>query len=309
MIEEQEKNTRRYWKKFIKAAKDAAKQHFDDAKEAWREYENRGAKSDGRTIPKHNSRPYPIYWSSVKTLEPAYYSRTPKLNIKRRFDIEDPVAMTASLVVERLSEYLIDSCDFDDVMASVVADYIHADKTTAQVIYDVDLVPERIQLTATAIEEGEEVFLLPNGQIFEGDVLEDDNGYFAEGDSIPENQKIYPKALPFDHVIHTPDARCESDIKEKAFYFCMDKQEAENRFGPDITEKINWKTQKSKSDDEDEYSHPEDDNTESLGEYLEGWECYSRDTQKVYWYSEQYTEDFLDVQEVPYGLKDFFPCT
>jgi hypothetical protein len=294
VVEENRYKTPDYWRRWIKAVKKASQDHFDQAKEAWDEYEL------------FENRPYPIYWSSVKTLEPAYYSRTPKILTEREFGIHDPVALTASLIAERVGKHLIGESDFDAVMQKVVLDFIHADKATAQVTYTADFKEEEARVEIAQLEDGS--FINAKTQeVFDGDVSQDDLGLFAnEMQKVPYNQRVRAVECSYDEILHSPEAKSESEIKEKAYYFLMDRQEAERRFGKDVASKINWKT-KREAMSKEVGTEASRDLTEIVGEYIEGWECWYLPDAWVCWVSDQYQDGFLDQKDDPYGLKGFFP--
>jgi hypothetical protein len=299
-LEEQEVNpraTRSYWQKWIKAAKKAADDHFKDAKVCWDEFELK-ANQDRGGSDRVTSGTYPIYYSSVKTLEPAYYSRTPSLGASRRFGINDAVALTASTICERFAKYLVDSCDFDAVMQSAVADFIHADKTTIQVIYTADLID-----APTAPVMGPDMAQPPMGML-EGESEEGEDETEDETEvqtpKIATNKRVYLAPICYDEIIHTPDAKTWEEVKEVGYFFCLEKDEALAKFPMLAQTSIQWKQGKS-------YEEDKADSSDRPGQYLEGWECWCKKTKKLYFYSEQYAEGLLDVQDDPYQLRRFFP--
>lgn len=165
--------SRDHWQRWLNVAKKAADRHWKDAKAAWAEYEHQPDENDP-TQSQQKTAAYPIYWSSVKTIEPAYYSRTPKVTTTRRFELKDDVAATACLIGERLGQYLIESCDFDAVIQSAVGEFIHADKATTQLIYDVEIeeTPKRVPLMQ--VEGG---FTDETGAPYAEEVFQDETGF------------------------------------------------------------------------------------------------------------------------------------
>lgn len=301
------RDTVNYWKKWIKSAKKAGERHASETRDAWREYEGSSISVTNSIVETTKEKEsYPTYWASVKTLEPAYYSRTPRITSKRTFDVEDETARVASILVERLGNFLVENSNFDSAMQSAVLDFIHGDKATVQVNYSVEIIEDnnRINLYEVQSEQGDTVYTTADGAVYDGEVFKDEEGLFGQtSDEYPDNQKILLTACPFDEVLHTPDAKNESEIREKAYYFWMTKDEAVERFGEEKTRSISWKRVKNK---EDNKSEREED--EGSGEqFLEGWECWSRTNKKVYWVSEQYHDGFLDEREDLYQLEDFFP--
>ena len=125
-----------YWLRWVKAAKKAAKDHWEDAKSAWEEYEL--AKSDDPDK-KKKKRGYPIYWFCCKNLESAYYSKTPKIISKRLHGSDDEMALTMSLIQSKLGQFVVDNGNFNEAMCGTRSDYIHAAKATPQVMYAAEM--------------------------------------------------------------------------------------------------------------------------------------------------------------------------
>ncbi|RLC81744.1 MAG: hypothetical protein DRI61_03445 [Chloroflexi bacterium] len=293
-----------YWKRWITMARKGQKTHRESTKKAWEEYENAGISGDAANSGIQNARSYPIYWSSCKTLEPAYYSRTPKLNIRREFGIDDEESLTAVLITERLGDFLIKDCDFDNVMSSAVMDFIHGDKATAQVLYEAD---ERRDTFPLFLDE-QAKFVTADGQPYDGETEETEEGFFGVN-IVPINQVVKLKPALYDECIHTPHAKNEEEITEKGYYFLLTRKQAEEAFDDDVVEKINWaKGTEGDPGEKRDYGDDEEgkNSVQIIGEFVEGWECWCESSKKVYWYSNQY-DGFLKIADDPYKLKGFFP--
>lgn len=277
-----------YWLKWIKSARENkhAKRHRKEARAAWDEYEKEpGIDTENRESYKRCN---PAYFSACKTLEPAYYAKTPKTVGRRRDGVDDPAALLAALYAKRLGDHLVDSCEFDECFSKVVQEFMHADKATTQICYEVETKIERVDV-------------VDDSQIPEGvELLQDEQGYYYEIKSA-ENQRIYPKAVLYDEIIHTPSAKCWSEITEIGYKFSLSKDDALKRFNLEGKE-ISW--QKGKSSDDDETQ----DDKDSQLEVLEGWEIYCKKTKRVYWVSPScYPSGFLDVKKDEWGIRNFFP--
>jgi hypothetical protein len=305
-----------YWLKFIKAARDNkyAKRHRADATEAYKQYEKdyddvqayqNAAAPDKRCV-------YPLYWANCQTLEPAFYARTPRVITQREFEIEDDVANTMALISERVGKYHVRNSNFDDVMSSCVGDFIHAARATGQVIYETKIVKQqrRVNLTAQAAEEGAEpAYLNEAGEVHEGEVFQDEQGYFtnSEQDLADEDtQRIYIAPAGYDEILHTPSARMFSEITEMAYPFRYTRDEAKYKFSPEVLAAFPWKqkaerTRKEKNQSVDDALNPAD-------EFMDGYEIYCKQTRFVYWVSESMPYQFLkDPQPDPTKFRDFFP--
>jgi hypothetical protein len=104
------------WKTEIKLAG----KHFE-------QWQTRGEKvvkryRDERESESQGKRMFNLLWSNVQTLMPALYSRTPKVQVGRRFNDADKVGRVASEILERAMSYELEKYDISDVMKPAVQD-------------------------------------------------------------------------------------------------------------------------------------------------------------------------------------------
>ena len=337
------KNTVDYWFKWLKAARTNkyAERHRKDSLEAWKQYEKDYETRSNQQDTSDKLCVYPIYWSSSQYLESAFYARTPQIITTREFEINDDIANTMSLISERIGKYQVRNSNFDSVMQSSVGDFIHAAKATNQVVYEAKITAQKkrnpllpvqqpvqpgaiplppmqqgdgqldgqLQDGSPAEEQAPQQFTTPEGQEHTGEVLQDEQGYFFETDeeiADPATQKIYLAPVCFDEILHTPNAKTFNDITEIAYYFTFTKDEAEDKFTPEVLRNYPWKDGTQKPDKSvDDLG---DDRANSPDKFMDGWEIYCKTTGKVYWVSESYRQDFLKPAATdPYKLKNFFP--
>ena len=297
-----------YWIRWIKAAKKKSTKHWADAKAAYSEYERMGRGEEGYGS---DSRGYPVYNRSCRKLESAYFSRPPKIKSKRAHGIEDEMALTMSLIVDRLGQFNVDHGDFADAAHSLVQDFIHAGKASLQTVYDREYEEQPVTLQSMIQAEGQDPIYYeqdPEQPISEDtEVFQDlDSGEYFHNKMMPvdDTQKIRLAPLPYDEVLHTPNAKCQYEITEMAYKFCMPKEEAEEKFNPKGTRKLPYKT--SQEDDE-EASKKEYLADNEPGQYLHGWECWCSKTKTVYYVCEEWKYGILEKQPDPLGLVGFFP--
>ena len=315
--ESDRRNSPTFWLKWIKGAKTyrPRERHIRSTSEAWREYNKDTEVEDVQYSQDNQQRApiYPAYKFAIDTAEPALYSRTPDIVTERRFDINDPVSNTMSLIAERLGEYLMHNSNFDDVMNMAVADYFHAAKTTTQVIYDAALrdVRKTIQLVK---HENSEEYLTEDGSPYpqENPVMMDPmtgmySGEIDAQEVIEESQKLYLAPATYDEILHTPSAKYQFDINEIAYYFCYTKEEAEMKFDEAALEGYPWRASPNTglaNPAEKKEARP----TETADKYMDGWEIWCKISKTVYWVSEGAPGKFLkEPKKDPYGLKHFFP--
>ena len=296
---EDRRSSIRYWLRWIKNAKENkhAKRHRRESREAWDEYEKESRVSSDDQY--DGPRPYPIYFSSCKTLESAYFAQNPEMRSRRKFEISDTPALVAALITDRLGDYHIENGQLYPTIMKSVQNFIHTDMATTQVIYEADVNEERIEMEKRGKGLRAEYYMPGEEEPYEGedDLFEDDNGPFISRRTV-SNPRIYVEPALYDDMLFTPEAKCESQIKEKGYYFAVPREEAEERFN--VKGKIAWKKGKrSERDDSDEDVPIE-------GDYIDGWECHCKYSGKIYVVSPDcYPTDFLEIRE--YGLAGFFP--
>ena len=300
-----------YWLRWVRACKKAASRHWQDSLEAWREYEK--DVNDNITNQYRSSRDqinvYPVYNSICQSLFPAHFARPPVLTTERLFSINDDVANTGCLILERLGKHLMLTSNFTEVMNYSVANFFHSAKATNQVIYEAEIVKGKKRVQAYPAGDGT-AYVDETGAPITGEIKQDEQGIFSEieiDQADEDSQRIKLAPVPYDEVLHTPNANTNEDIKEIAFYFTCTKEEAEKKFSPEVLSVIQWKKGAAKSSDTDALDNSE--MQDSPDYYMDGWEIYCKETEYVYWVSEMYPHGFLkDPEKDPYGFQDFFPC-
>lgn len=304
-----------FWLHQLEASKNAAKDHKDDSKKAWEEY--LGIATDDATIktkvavPFENAR-YPIFWASVRTIQPALYSRTPIPVSEPMFaDAQDTVAKKACGKLERLATYLMRCCPFDRVQYAVRDDFIMTGKATPRVCLDSYIsenVAEKVFYTEGQIgqdENGQPImgYVNAEGQPLEdtSTLMTDETGSFFVESMQETLERVVSELLPvrFDEILHTPNARHWEEIDWIAYRTLQTKQDVEDRFGKDIAEAIPYS---------DQVAQAAHDTPEVLPtKYAKIWEIWDKRKKQVYWVCDGWNEKILDTKDDPYELECFFP--
>lgn len=279
------------WDAKITDAKEKSKSWWLEAQKSFNEYLGEKGETDSSSLVTKAKTKYPIWWSSIKTVQPALYSRTPTTVANALIsDAEDPVARLASSCLERLSKQLMQSTPFDRVMYYTRDMYLHSARTAPRVCFKSKLSKEK-------------VYIDPNVQPLDGNTQ-----YFQE----PETGKIYSEVekldtcsvnlepMHFRDVLHNSSARHQEEVEWMAFKSLMDKEDAKERFG-DKAEVLKFNYSSSAEEEQ------KDSDKSKLDKLACIWEIWDKRKKKVYWYSPEYKEDFLDVKDDPYGLVGFFP--
>lgn len=301
----------KYWRTVWAAAEKSAKRWRNDVKEAvkeylaGRDYLSTDLKSDVGTR-------FPLYWSIVKTIQPAIYSRTPVGVAEKAFDTaSDPTARLACICAERLAKNLMERSPFDRVMYAVRDNYIHGEKTTARIIFEGQIETEKRRKSYQQIQgqgpDGQPMvqYIDEGGVPFQGtEILQDDQGFFIEEDvETLKGVKIEPTPLHYCDYIHTPNARHQEEIDWMRFETPMTRKQCEAAFGADIAKKLKYSTLGDSKDKEKRDSEVE---VPTLYAFI--GETWDKQTRKVYWDCKGYEDDFIKVEDDPWELLNFFPC-
>lgn len=299
----------RFWLKALTESKAEAAPWVAEVKAAWREYMSENDMGKYRERRSWECSLYPRYWADSEIIAPALYGNRPTVVARRRFD-RDPVARTASILAEKLANYLLDTSDFDVTMPTVVQGFVHGNSSTARVYFEAEKVKrtKRVALVAEPYtdEMGQQQtqYTTANGDMAPDDVvvLQDEQGgyyYEVEGQEEElENPRIYCKALHFDEVRISTGARALCDKWWEAYHVKLTVKAARQRFGP-VVDQISAK--ESELDDEDAKKDPE-------SALFSFWEVWDKRDKRIYWVHESLKDRFLDQEEDLYELIGFFPA-
>lgn len=264
---------------------DAATKWLSELKLAKREDEKwvkRGKKivkryRDERSGWSDNAKRFNILWANVQTIMPALYGRTPKAQVERRYKDQDPIARTASQILERALQYEIDHYgDFDAAIKGAVFDRLLPGRGTVWV---------RFETKETETPE----------------VVEDGGELMAE---VPEYEyECTPTDYVFWEDFRCSPARCWDEVTWVARRVYMTREDGVKRFGEDFAQVP--LTHEPVGLDELQKNNGDFD-TDSMKK-AQVWEIWSKADETVYWVAEGYSKT-LDQKENPYGLDNFWPC-
>lgn len=114
------KNKTSFWMSEVKRAQ--YKSWEDEVKRIICTYRNKRGDVTGTELLDH----FNIFWSNVETLKPAIYSQVPKMAVTTRFKNRDRVAMIAASALERMTDYEVDTQDFDYSASNSLIDLLQS---------------------------------------------------------------------------------------------------------------------------------------------------------------------------------------
>jgi hypothetical protein len=229
-----------------------------------------------------NGKRFNILWSNVQTLQPALYARMPVPVVERRWRDADPVARTASEILERAITFTIGNWRFNHVMKAVRDDRLLAGRGTAWVRYDAYTEAQSAEATIT------------------------DDASEAGGEKAEQTERLQGECVEFDYIgwedFGHNQARTWSEVYLVWRRVMMTRKQLVERFGQDIGSRVPL--------DAKPPTDKNDSSARSRNEiYARAWvyEIWDKRTNSVVWLSRGFPE-LLDDRDDPYGLEDFFPC-
>lgn len=317
-VSEPEKDGRpnpKFWIAQLSASKDAGKTHRDQTRKSIDEYLAFTTKATADVQAPANDSRYPIWWSTLKTVQPAIYSRTPIPVARKAFeDLDDAIARQSGIYLERLAEYLVRCNPFDRVHYVARDFFLWADKTTTRVRFDgavkTTTVKTRYTPTQTIDDHGESVMIYrsESGEdLAEGQQLyeDEDGSYYAETESEEiDYAKVTIEPCFQDDELHTPNARTSEEVDWRAYKALMTRSDVKERFDKEdetFSDRLTYVPLGETDKDQ------KGDRKSTAETYCTVWEIWDKRKRRVMWLAEGFDEDFLDIKEDPYSLVGFFP--
>lgn len=280
--EEQGKPSLAYWRSQLEAYDNAAKSWISDVDDAFDEYLNKGNKSKMNETKTRTH--FPLFWSCVRTIQPAFYSRTPVVVTEKAFkEMRDPVAGLAAIMYERLGKYGVKTSGFDRAMGLTVTHFIMSEKASVRVVFDADIEETQVPTQGN------------DGQMM---IQAEPSINYLTCDTEPWHYK---------DAKHTPNARHWGEVDWLSFDTLLTRQEVAKNFGDVVANALTYGPI-GQSEDKDRKKA-----VKGLpAHFATITEIWDRKKRKVYYLSPSHNEWLSHVNnpngEDPYKLKEFFPC-
>lgn len=262
-----------------------AKSWEDKGKKILKRYKDERSVQEDR-LPRYN-----ILWSNIQTLAPALFAKNPKPNIERRFKDNDVLSRVTSEVLERATDYFINSDKFSMCMKQAVLDRLLPGRGTSWVRYVPHFKDMEIQGTNEEKDEGYEI----------SDQTNTDDEMLAEGEEIPQEVDYEEVACDYVHwedFGHNIGARTWDEVYLGWRKVYFSRKENVARFGEETGNKIPLDYEPKGLSDQKVTS----------GELKKStlYEIWDKEGKCVYWLHKD-VEDILDEKDDPLGLPEFFP--
>jgi len=218
----------------------------------------------------HDGKRFNVLWSNVQTLGPAIYARVPKPQVDRRKRNRDPVAATASEILERALDYNVQAYDFDHNLVNVRDDYLLTAFGQMWVRYEAEYGPEQLD---------------EQGQPFKPVVYE----------------KVCADYVHWSDFRNNP-ARTWDEVRWVARRVYLSKAQLAEKFGKEVADAVSLDYVPQNISDDKELSKEQDEFRKAVV-----WEIWDKPTRTVKHVCKGYPKYLKDVPD-PLGLQNFFPC-
>lgn len=267
------------WLREISLSEKRDKVYRKRGKEIWDKYRN--------TNRRKNS--FNILWANTEVIAPAVFNSAPKPDVRRRFRDADPLGKASSEVLRRALEFSVDTERFDGAIRWDVLDMLLPGRGVSRVRYVPSIMETEGYSGKDDTEESED------------DSTEDEPKDPQESEAYEELEweQVCVEHVQWDAFRMGP-GKTWSEICWVGFNHRLTREELIDKFGE--------KGRKLKLDatGDDDLEKLEEKDREVF-QTASVWEIWDKDTKKVRFVSEANREQFLDVQDDPLELTEFFP--
>lgn len=263
----------RDWLNEIARAERRAERWRNRCRRIEKKYAQQASEAEGTSA---NQRQYAILWANTEVIRPAMYSRPPAPVVSRRFRNANPVARTATIMLERAIGYTLDAAKVHDSLLAVRDDLSLVARGTMWFRYEADTHDEPAQDEAgqpTSDEMGEPVMR-----------------------TVLDDERIVGEYVHWDDFLHSGD-RNWPEVWWAARKVYLTDEAGTKRFGD------KWEGAQLDHRDPSEKRVGESEGEARATVY----EIWSKRDSKVYFVAKS-APDLLEEREPLLKLDGFFPC-
>lgn len=253
-----------------------------------------------------------VLWSNTEILRPSLLSDTPRPDVRRRHNSENPIARVAAMTLERALSFSIDDYDFGEEIDIALLDSLLTGRGVvwAQYAPKKVMLPSRVALEARAVigEDGTEmtVFIDPStGQPVTEGVQQDEAGAFIDGPPEPVvvDETVHVEHVPWDDYREGP-ARGWRKMPWVGRRRLLNRDQLVNQFAEGEKVKLHVELGETTAEQRRE--------NEEIFKRAEVWEIWDKAKKRVVWVSEGHKQSPLtrigqEDGKPPFDLKGFFP--
>jgi hypothetical protein len=276
------------------------------------------------------TRKYQMLWSNIQTMQSAIYAKPPHGVVSRRFRDQDPIARTATEILERAINFTFDAADFDTEFKMVRDEFLLYARGVARVYYEPEYETE--DDSNEDIENAEDIQGDGSDRYAAGGTSGSHTGFETSAtagggrlaglpgaleagqDGNPKNDGAREPKLKFENVrirfVQRPDfrhqpARVWSEVGWVAFRAYLTRAEVTKRFGKKVGKEISVDAYPVGNDDESGREGRSGQNASEQKAVI--WEIWNKAKSEVLWISPGF-DDVLEKGKPYLDLDGFYPC-
>lgn len=295
-----EKYSARYWSSQLSQAEDRQKKFIEYAKESIKVYKAQHDLSD-------TERRLNVWWYCVNTLLPAYYSSTPKAQVRLRKRAGGLAAEAGAVILERNVQFALDEYfNFDQVGYNAALQFLLTGRAVLWARYEAEFETEETEIALLRMPDGSLVD--QGGNPFDSEqegveLSEDATGLIIAKISIEEkdDERAILDIIQYDDF-RTSDARNESEIEWVARRAYLDREAATKLFGAEVARELSYTAFPSAIKEDWRRD------TSAYEGKAELWEVWCKTSERVYWIQQNGDKSIIQEGEPPVEFEGFFPC-
>ena len=240
-----------------------------------------------------------LLWSTVQTVKPTLFSRTPEIIAERRHRDKDPIGRIASEVLQRAANEETERNGFKDAMEAVVLDVLLVARGVPWVRFEADELAE-VEVSPDPVSG---MPMTDDGMPAPLEEVTEKNGRFMWKREGMTNERTVIDYVHWDDFAHSPE-RNWADVMRRGWVgrrISLTKREGKERFGP-MFDKVPM-TMASRTSE----TMTQRERDGSKNKYGAVWEIWDAVSKKRIFVAKGY-QDTLEETDDPYGLENFFPC-
>lgn len=296
-----EKYSARYWNNQLSQAEARHEKFNEYARESIKVYKAQHDLSD-------TQRRLNVWWYCVNTLLPAYYSSTPKAQVRLRKRTGGLTPEAGAVILERNVQFALDEYfDFDAVGYNAALQFLLTGRAVLWARYEAEFETETTEVALLRMPDG--ALMDQSGVPFDTEqegieLVEDPTGLVIAKITIErkDDEKALLETVQYNDFL-TSDARNESEIEWVARRAFLDQERAEEMFGKELADSLNY-TAYPQTIDRDWKR-----DTSSVEGKAELWEIWCKANETVYWVQRNGDQSIVQEGEPPVEFEGFFPCS
>lgn len=268
-----------HWLSEIRLAEKAEDGWRQDAKHALKVYRSQGIEDTASSGTHTRKDVFNILWANTEIKRQALYANLPIPDIRRRHKDKDPLGKAVSELLERCVTYTLDCQEVHTDLVAATLDCLLPGRAITRIRYKAHLSEVESEPDPEQSQEAA-----------------------AEAEKRVDYEEAQTEQVQWDDFIRGP-GKTWDEVSWICFIHKLTKQEVKARWEK-FADDINYDVVPASDDGQKSALDKTDDTVFKRATVYELWDKESR---KVYWLNKGYSDAFLEIDDDPLELKQFFP--